>query len=87
MISFLGCYSLAYIRGELDLVHVNVHTIISERFPGGCQEVKPIVYYWDSDGNQCLQEQSMKSILKTVIFGIRSPLRFNVGLIKRSRPL
>lgn len=87
VISFLGCYSLAYIRGELDLVHVNVHTIISERFPGGCEQIKPIVFYWDKDGNQCLQEQSFKGILKTVIFGIRSPLRFDVGLVKRTRPV
>ena len=87
VIAFLGCYSLAYIRGELDLVYVNVHTLISERFPGGAQEIKPVVYYWDRDGNQCLQEQSFREILKSVFLGIRSPLRLDVGLVKRTRPV
>lgn len=86
-LAFLSCYSLAYIRGELDLVYVNVHTIVSERFPGGAQEVKPIVYYWDRDGNQCIQEQTVKEILKSVVLGIRCPLRLDVGLVKRTRPI
>ena len=87
LLAFLGCYSLAYIRGELDLIYVNVHTIISERFPGGAQQVKPVVYYWDGEGNQCIQEQSFKEILKTVFLGIRSPLRLDIGMIKRTRPI
>ncbi len=87
LISFLACYSLAYVRGELDMAYVNVHTIISERFPGGAQEIKPVVYYWDKDGNQCIQEQSFKEILKTVFLGIRSPLRLDVGMVRRTRPV
>lgn len=87
VIAFLSCYSLAYMRGELDMVYVNVHTIISDRFPGGAQEIKPVVFYWDKDGKQCLQEQSFKEILKTVIFGIRSPLRLDTGMIRRTRPV
>ena len=87
LIAFLGCYTLSYIRGEFDLVYVNVHTIVSEKFPGGAQEVKPVVYYWDRDGNQCLQEQSFKEILKTVVFGVRSPLRLDIGMVKRTRPI
>lgn len=87
VIAFLACYSLAYVRGEFDMVYVNVHTIVSEQFPGGAQQVKPIVYYWDGQGNQCLQEQSFKEILKTVVFGIRSPLRLDIGTIRRTRPL
>ncbi len=87
VISFLGCYSLAYIRGELDLVYVNIHTIISEEFPNGCQQVKPVVYYWDKDGNQCIQEQTYKEIFKSVFLGIRSPLRLDVGLVKRTTPV
>ena len=31
IIASLSCYSLAYIRGELDMVYVNVHTIRAER--------------------------------------------------------
>ncbi len=87
VVSFLSSYSLAYIRGELDMVYVNVHTIISDRFPGGAQQVKPIVYYWDKNGSQCIQEQSFREILKTVFLGIRSPLRLDVGMVRRTRPL
>lgn len=87
VIAFLSCYSLAYIRGELDMVYVNVHTIISERFPGGAQDIKPVVFYWDKDGRQCIQEQSFKEILKTVFLGIRSPLRLDTGMIRRTRPV
>ena len=87
VVASLGCYSLAYIRGELDLVYVNVHTIISERFPAGAQEIRPLVYYWDKKGNQCIQEQGFKEILKSVFLGIRSPLRLDIGLIKRTRPI
>lgn len=87
VLAFLSCYSLAYIRGELDMVYVNVHTIISDRFPGGAQEIKPVVFYWDSEGKQFLQEQSLKEILKAVIFGVRSPLRLDTGMIRRTRPV
>ena len=87
VVAFVSCYSLAYIKGELNMAYINVHTIISDEFPGGAQHVKPVVYYWDRDGNQCLQEQSFKEILKTVIFGIRSPLRLDTGMIRRTRPV
>lgn len=87
VIAFLSCYSLAYVRGELDMVYVNVHTIISERYPGGAQDIKPVVFYWDRDGNQCIQEQSFKEILKTVFLGIRSPLRLDTGMVRRTRPV
>lgn len=87
VIAFLSCYSLAYVRGELDMVYVNVHTIISERYPGGAQDIKPVVFYWDKDGNQCIQEQSFKEILKTVFLGIRSPLRLDTGMVRRTRPV
>lgn len=86
-IAFLSCYSLAYIRGELNLVYVNVHTIISDRFPAGAQEIKPVVYYEDRYGNLCLQEQSFKEIIKSVFFGIRSPLRLSLQSIQRERYL
>ena len=86
-IAFLSCYSLAYIRGDLGLVYVNVHTIISERFPAGAQEVKPVVWYEDRDGRMCLQEQSFKEIIKSVFLGIRSPLRLDVRSIQRERYL
>lgn len=86
-IAFLSCYSLAYIRGDLGLVYVNVHTIFSERFPAGAQEIKPVVWYEDRDGRMCLQEQSFKEILKTVFLGIRSPLRLDVRNIQRARYL
>ena len=87
VIAFLSCYALAYVRGELDLVYVNVHTIISDRFPSGAQQVKPVVYYWDRDGNQCLQEQSFKEILKSVVFGVWSPLKLDTGMVRRTRPV
>lgn len=87
VVAFIGCYSLAYLRGELDLVYINVHTIISDRYPNGAQEIRPIVYYWDKDDNQYLQEQSFKEILKSTVLGIRSPLRLDVGLVKRKRPI
>ena len=87
VIAFLACYSLAYMRGEFDMVYINVHTIISDRFPSGAQQVKPVVFYWDKEGNQCLQEQSFKEVLKTVVLGIRSPLRLDTGLIRRTRPV
>lgn len=87
IIASLSCYSLAYIRGELDMVYVNVHTIISERYPGGAQDIKPVVFYWDKEGRQCIQEQSFKEILKTVFLGIRSPLRLDTGMVRRTRPV
>ena len=87
VIAFLACYSLAYVRGEFDMVYVNVHTIISDRFPSGAQQVKPVVFYWDREGNQCLQEQSFKEIFKSVFFGIRSPLRLSLQSIQRERYL
>ena len=86
-IAFISCYSLAYIRGDFGLVYVNVHTIISEDMPNGGQKIKPIVWYTDPDGMMCLQEQSFKEILKTVIFGIRSPLRLNLSEVRRARQL
>lgn len=87
VIAFLSCYTLAYIRGELGMVYVNVHTIVSEQFPGGAQQVKPIVYYWDNDGKQYLQEQGIWQIIKAVVFKVKSPLRLDTGTIRRTRPL
>ncbi len=87
LISFVLCYSLAYIQGDFGLIYVNVHTIISPELPNGGQIVKPIVWYTDNQGAMCLQEQSFKEILKTVIFGIRSPLRLNLGDVRRARRL
>ena len=86
-IAFISCYSLAYIRGDFGMVYINVHTIVSPEMPNGGQVVKPIVWYTDPDGMMCLQEQSMKEILKTVIFGIRSPLRLNLSDVRRARQL
>lgn len=87
-LAFILCYSVAYIRGEFDMIYVNTHTIISEKYPGGAQEIRPIIYYYGyEDGRLYCQEQSMKEILKTVIFGIRSPLEFPMGQIQRTRPL
>lgn len=85
---FILCYSLAYVKGEVDMVYVNVHTIISDEYPDGAEDIDYVVYYWDDrDGRQYMQEQSMKEILKTVLFGIKSPLKLDVGLIKHSRHL
>ena len=69
LLSFLSCYSIAYLRGEFDLINIGV-------WREGNLTGKPIVYYYGPDGNMYLQEQSFKEILKTVIFGIRSPLEF-----------
>ena len=87
MITFMLTYGLAYVREEFDMVYVNVHTIISEKFPTGAQEVKPVVYYWDRDGVQCYQDQSLKEIFKTVFLGIHTPLRLDIGQIRRTRPI
>jgi len=86
VIAFLSCYTLAYVRGELGLVYVNIHTIVSDQYPNGCESIKPVVYYWDRDGNMCLQEQTYKEVLKSMI-GVRSPLRLDVGMIRRTRPV
>lgn len=86
VIAFLSCYTLAYLRGELDLVYINVHTIVSEQYPNGCQEVKPVVYYWDRNDNMCIQEQTYKEVLKSIM-GIRCPLRLDIGMIRRTRPV
>ena len=87
LLAFVCCYSLAYLREEFNVAYVNVHTIISDRFPNGAQEVKPVVYYWDRDGNQCYQDQSLKEILKTVFLGVHTPLRLDVGRVRRTRPI
>ncbi|MBE6526318.1 MAG: hypothetical protein E7Z63_00900 [Thermoplasmata archaeon] len=87
LVGFIGPYCLAYIRGEFSLIYVNVHTIISDRFPNGAQEIRPLVYYYGPDGRTYVQEQSMVAILKTVIFGVRSPLRFPIGQIQRTTPI
>lgn len=87
LLTFFSCYSLAYVREEFDMAYVNVHTIISDRFPNGAQEIKPVVYYWDRDGQQCYQDQSIKEIFKTVFLGIHTPLRLDTGMIRRTRPV
>ena len=88
LLAFVLCYSVAYVRGEFDMIYVNTHTIVSDKYPGGAQEIRPIVYYYGyEDGCLYCQEQSIKEILKTVIFGIRSPLDFPMGQIQRTRPL
>ena len=56
-------------RGEFDLMNIGV-------WSDGNLTSRPIVYYYGPDGNMYLQEQSFREILKTVLFGIRSPLDF-----------
>ncbi len=87
LLTFFCCYSLAYVREEFDMAYVNVHTIISDRFPNGAQEIRPVVYYWDKNGQQCYQDQSLKEIIKTVVFGIHTPLRLDTGMVRRTRPV
>jgi len=88
LLAFVLCYSLSYMKGEFGLIYVNVHTIISEQWPDGVQEIDPIVYYYgNDDGALYLQEQSFKEILKTVILGIRSPLDFPMGQMQRTKPI
>ena len=87
LLTFVLSYSVAYIREEFNVAYVNVHTIISEKFPNGAEEIRPVVYYWDADGNQCYQGQSVKEILKTVLLGVRTPLRLDVGMVRRTRPV
>ena len=69
IIAFLSCYFIAYLRGEFDMVNIGV-------WDGGNLKGRPIVYYYGPDGRMYLQEQSFREILKTVVFGIRSPLEF-----------
>lgn len=88
LIAFILSYSLSYIKGEFDMIYVNVHTIVSAEYPNGIQEIDPIVFYYgNDDGMLYLQEQSFKEILKTVILGLRSPLDFPMGQIQRQRSL
>ena len=77
LISFLSCYSIAYLRGEFDLMNIGV-------WSDGNLTSRPIVYYYGPDGNMYLQEQSFREILKTVLFGIRSPLDFPADVQRTS---
>ncbi len=87
LLTFVLSYSAAYVREEFNVAYVNVHTIISEKFPNGAEEIRPVVYYWDRDGQQCYQGQSVKEILKTVFLGVHTPLRLDVGMVRRTRPV
>ncbi len=88
IIAFVLSYSLSYLKGEFDMIYVNVHTIVSQDYPNGIQEIDPIVFYYgNDDGMLYLQEQSFKEILKTVFLGLRSPLDFPMGQIQRQRSL
>ena len=87
VVSFLVCYFFSYIRQRPDMVYVNVHTIVSEEFPNGGESIKPIVYYWNKEGQMCVQEQTYSAILKTLLLGIHYPLRLDVGSIQRVRTI
>ncbi len=86
VVAFVLCYCVAYFRGEFYMVYINAHTIISEDDPYGAQDADYYVYYWNRDGQMCLQEQTIRAALKSLC-GIHCPLKLDIGQIRRARRL
>ncbi len=84
VVAFVLCYCVAYFRGEFNMVYIDTHTIVSEDDPDGAQDTDYYVYYWNKDGQMCLQEQTIRAALKSLC-GIHCPLRLDIGQIRRAR--
>lgn len=84
VVAFVLCYCVAYFRGEFNMVYIDTHTIISEDDPDGAQDTDYYVYYWNKDGQMCLQEQTIRAALKSLC-GIHCPLKLDIGQIRRAR--
>lgn len=81
---FMVFYTTGYLKTDFSCEYIDIHTIRSDAMPYGGDEVKMLVYY-RHDGALYMQEQSFRSILKTLIFRVRSPLVFPLGQIQRRR--
>lgn len=84
VVAFVLCYCVAYFRGEFNMVYIDTHTIISEDDPDGAQDTDYYVYYWNKEGQMCLQEQTIRAAIKSLC-GIHCPLRLDIGQIRRAR--
>ncbi len=84
VVAFVLCYCVAYFRGEFNMVYIDTHTIISDDDPDGAQDTDYYVYYWNKDGQMCLQEQTVRAALKSLC-GIHCPLKLDIGQIRRAR--
>lgn len=86
VVAFVLCYCVAYFRGEFNMIYIDTHTIISDDDPDGAQDADYYVYYWNKDGQMCLQEQTVRAALKSLC-GIHCPLKLDIGQIRRARRL
>lgn len=84
VLGFVPSYVYGYSRTGIDKEYVAVHNIIDIRQG---ETVRPLVIYYDNQGRQCFQPQSMCGILKRLVFGVHNPLELNRGMVKRHRTI
>lgn len=84
VIGFIPSYIYGYSRTGIDKEYVAVHNIIDIRQG---EVARPLVIYYNKEGQQCFQPQNMCGILKRLIFGVHNPLELNRGMVKRHRTI
>jgi len=84
VMGFVPSYIYGYSRTGIDKEYVAVHNIIDIRQG---EVARPLVIYYNRDGQQCFQPQGMCGILKRLIFGVHNPLELNRGMVKRHRTI
>ena len=63
-------YCLGYLSVQTDLVYVAVHNLVNRT-----QRVFYVVRYYDRDGRQCWQSQSLVAIFKSMVLHVDNPLQ------------
>lgn len=84
VLGFVPSYIYGYSRTGIDKEYVAVHNIIDIRQG---EVARPLVIYYNREGQQCYQPQDMRGILKRLIFGVHNPLDLNRSMVKRHRTI
>ena len=80
LIGFFVMYIYGYCKEELLMEFVSAHDIFRLR-----QEIRPIAYYINADNQLCWQPQSIRYVLKRMIFNVDNPLDYDFSCINRRR--
>lgn len=80
VVGIIAGYSIGYLGNHINMEYVGVHYILEKR-----QDIYPIVYYYDKEGNMFLQPQGFKDIIKSMIFRVRYPLYLPLNMVVRKR--
>lgn len=83
-LGFIPMYMIGYYKAGIDKEFVAVHNIIDIRQG---EIARPLVIYYNKNGQQCYQPQDIKGILKRLVFGVHCPLELNRGMVKRRRTI